>query len=131
MNGLDTLSRNQRRFVRALMMARNVREAAGTARISEATAWRWLRLEAVQRALQELQDAMLGEATRHAAGLLSEALDTLADIMRHESNPPSSRVAAARAILECGLRYAELVALAERVARLEQALEVENATATD
>jgi len=123
MNDYDTLSRNQRRFVRALVTARSVREAAGTARISEATAWRWLRLEAVQRALQELQDAMLGEATRHATGLLSEALDTLAYIMRSEGNPPSCRVAAAKAILECGLRYAELVTLAERVARLEERME--------
>ncbi|MBC7234247.1 MAG: hypothetical protein H5T69_00275 [Chloroflexi bacterium] len=122
MSDFDTLSRNQRRFVRALVTARSVREAAGMARISEPTAWRWLRLEVVRRALRETQDALLGEATRHAAGLLSEALDTLADIMRCGYNSPSSRVAAAKAILECGLRYAELVGLAERVARLEESL---------
>ena len=113
------LSRKQQRFIRALVTSKNIREAAGTARISERTAWRWLRLDSVQQAAGELQDAMLAEATRHAAGLLSEALDVLATIMRDGMNSATARVSAARTILESGLKYSELVTLAGRVAILE------------
>jgi hypothetical protein len=42
--------------------------------------------------------------------------------MRDKGNPPSARVAAARAILECGLKCVELMALSERVAKLEERL---------
>ena len=125
MSDFDTLSRRQRRFVRALLTAPNVRAAAGIAGISEATAWRWLRLDSVQAAASELQDTLLADATRHATGLLTEALDTLAGIMRDNGYSASARVGAARAILETGLRYSELIELARRVEVLEQRLEVE------
>jgi len=117
-----TLSRKQQRFIRALVTSKSVREAAGIARISERTGWRWLQDEHVKAEAARLQDAALGEATRAAVGRMVSALDTLSDIMANNGHPASARVSAARAILESGLRFTELVTLAERVRALEQKL---------
>jgi len=52
------------------------------------------------------------------------ALDVLVAIMRDSQCQPGPRVSAARAVLECGLKLAELVTLAERVSELEKRLGV-------
>jgi len=48
------------------------------------------------------------------------ALDVLHEIMVDAASPPTPRVSAARAVLDAGLRYAELVSLAGRVSALEE-----------
>jgi len=50
-------------------------------------------------------------------------MDVLVEIMRDEEASDSSRVSAARAVLDSGLRLAELVTLAERVAAIEDRME--------
>jgi len=47
-------------------------------------------------------------------------MDILCQIMRDEGASDGARVSAARAVLDSGLRLAELVTLAERVAALEE-----------
>ena len=117
-----TLSQKQQRFIRALLTAKSIREAAGTARISERTAWRWLQDERVKAEAARLQDTVLAEATRQATTLLGEALDVLAGVMRDPLYSATARVSAARAVLESGLRFSELITLEQRVEALEQKL---------
>lgn len=116
------LSRKQRRFALALVTCRSVKAAAAKADISVRTAWVWLGDPDVRSVANQVLDAVLTEATHDAAGLMTDALDTLASIMADEQAPCGSRVSAARAILENGLRYHEQLTLAERVATLERLL---------
>jgi len=117
------MSRRQRRFLVALATCRTVRDATKSAGINEATAWRYLQDPALKRALAELQTAVLGHAARLLATEMGAAIDVLGQIMRDEEASDSSRVSAARAVLDSGLRLAELVTLAERVAALEESME--------
>lgn len=120
------LSARQRRFLAALVAAPTVRQAAAKAGIGETTAWRYLGDPAVRTALAERQDGVLGHVSRRLAAEMGGALDTLRAIMRDKEASPASRVSAARTVLECGLKLAELVALAQRVAEIEGRLDGED-----
>jgi phage terminase small subunit len=116
------LTAAQKRFVAALLTARDVRGACRVAGVAERTAYRWLRMPAVKAALAEAQDTALAQVTRLAVGMMTDALGTLAAVMGDNDAPTASRVAAARAILENVLRFTDAVTLAERVAKLEERL---------
>jgi len=114
-----SLSVRQRRFVAALIEGPNVREAARVAGIAERTAWRYLSSEAVRRELAGHHDLLLADTSRRMSQAMAEALNVVLEILRDAKAPPAVRVSAGRVILDSGLRLAELVTLAERVAQLE------------
>jgi phage terminase small subunit len=116
----ERLTTKQRRFVAASLSALTVRDAARLAGVSEPTAWRYLQSPAVRQELAERQDGILGHVARRLASEMGKALDVLSEVMEDTMAQPAPRVSAARAVLESGLRLAELVALSERVAELER-----------
>jgi phage terminase small subunit len=116
----ERLTTKQRRFVAASLSALTVRDAAHLAGVSEPTAWRYLQSPAVRQELAERQDGILGHVARRLASEMGQALDVLSEVMQDEAANPAPRVSAAKAVLECGLRLAELVSLSERVAELER-----------
>jgi len=120
-----TLTTRQRRFVAALVAAPTVRAAAAAADIGETTAWRYLQDPSVRATLAERQDAILRRVSLDLASEMGAALDVLGSIMRDTAASDSARVSAARAVLDSGLKLAELVTLAERVATLEERLDRE------
>lgn len=120
------LSRSKRRFVAAMLEAPNIRAAAKAACVGERTAWTYLSDPDVKGALTVHQDAVLGDAARRLAHEMGKALDVLCSIMQSATATDAARVSAARAVLDSGLRLAELVALADRVAELERRLEAIN-----
>lgn len=115
-----SLTARQRRFVGALLAAPSVRAAAEVAGCAESSAWRWLGDAAVRDELARRQDGILGHVARRLASEMGEALDVLHSVMCDPEAADAPRVSAARAVLESGLRLAELVTLAERVADLER-----------
>jgi len=123
----DTVSAAQRRFIGQLLTAPTVRRAAEASGISERTAWRYLRAPAVRHELAERQDGILGHVARRLASEMGAALDVLSEVMGDTAAHPGARVSAARAVLESGLRLAELVSLSERVAALERIVARETA----
>lgn len=120
------LTAKQARFCTALLEARTIREAARMAGVGERTAWRYLASPEVRQVLTERQGAMLAQAAAALVADMAEARKVLRSIMGDAAAAPGVRVAAARAVLEAGLRLFELVSLTERVAELERRLEVRN-----
>lgn len=114
------VSAKKRRLVAALASSRTVKDAADKAKIAERTAWRYLADPAVKAELAAGQDVLLTMATRGLVEDMQTARMVLKAVMLDRDSPPSARVSAARAILEASLRFAEMVALAERVAALEE-----------
>jgi len=119
----SALSRRQTRFVAELLGAKTVEGAARAAGIAPRTAWRYLENDAVKTALSRRQDGLLGHAARRLATEMETAMDVLHEVMVSRDAPDAPRVSAARAVLDSGLRLAELVALAERVAAVEARLQ--------
>ena len=114
------LSARKRRFVACVLSGVRPVEAGRMVRVSPRTARRYASDPAIRAALAEAQDLAIGDAARQAADAMYAAIDTLQTIMEDATMPSSSRVAAARAILENGARLFEAVTLSERVAQLEQ-----------
>ena len=65
--------------------------------------------------------ALADAAHRIAAGY-SETVDTLQDIVQNPATPDASRVAAARVLLEYGIKYAEMTDINRRLDKLEELL---------
>jgi hypothetical protein len=112
----------QERAVIALLSHANIRTAAKSVGVDEATLWRWLqdkdfhaaymiaRRETVQHALARLQQ------------ISTEAVNTLREVMRDKTAKGSERVSAAKAIIEYSIKAVEIEDLASRVAELESIL---------
>ncbi len=122
----DELNTRQRHFIAAMMTAKTIRAAAVVVGVTERCARLWLALPIVKRALTEAQTETLGQATRQAVGAMTDALDTLTTLHKDDTVPPGARVSAARSVLEVGVKFSEVLDLAERVTTLEQKMEVES-----
>ena len=119
------LSKKQRLFVEALLSEVSVRGAAKVSGIGERTAWRWLSShEEVRAAIIERQDSLLRAATLGLASDLGEARGVLRVLMRDGEAAAAKgagvRCRAACAVLDAGLRFLELLSIAERVGALER-----------
>jgi len=114
-----SLSRRKARFVSALLVTNTVAEAAEQAGIAERTAYLYLEDPEVQAAVGRGLDDALSDATRQVTAAVSKALATLEVILEDPAAPTTSRVAAARLILEAGPRYRQTLDLANRLAVVE------------
>jgi hypothetical protein len=92
--------------------------AAARAGVGVTTVRRRLADPAFVRRLRQTQADMLGRAAGAMAAAATEAVRTLLDLQK-PSVPPATRLGAARAVLELGLRVREAVDLEARIAALE------------
>ena len=120
----EKLTPKQERALVALLDCGEIKKAAEIAEVGEVTLWRWLqspdfqtRYRAARRQLVETAIAQLQSDCTVAARVLRE-------VAEDKEAPASSRVAAARAILEQSTGGIELMDLQERVEMLEKSVPV-------
>ena len=117
------LDRKQVQAVAALLSQPTILAAAETVGVNEVTIRRWLKdagfAEAYREACRQVVDSAMG--TLQAACV--EAVNTLRNVMGDADAPASSRVTAARAVLDSALKARELQDVEERIAALEEAAE--------
>jgi hypothetical protein len=118
----EKLTPKQERALVALLDCGEIKKAAEIAAVGEVTLWRWLqapdfqtRYRAARRQLVETAIAQLQSDCTIAARVLRE-------VAEDRDAPASSRVAAARTILEQSIGAIELMDLQERVEMLEKML---------
>lgn len=121
--GNGTLNPRQKKFLTALVAHPTVRAAAQAAGIAETTAWRYMQEPDFRAAVAERTDAVLAQTTSALVEDMNAARQVLRDVMKDKAETSSVRVRAATAVLDAGLRMAELLALAQRVAALEVAVQ--------
>ncbi len=120
----DGLTPRQRRAVLALLEAPSAEAAATAVGVASSTLWRWRQTPAFQRALQDARRAAFGKALDRLAATAVDAAETLARNLA--CGTPAVEVSAARALLEQIRAAIELDDLAQRVERLEEALNGRN-----
>jgi hypothetical protein len=106
------LSRKQGEAIAALLTTPTISEAASRAGVGERTLFHWLQ-----------EDVAFQHVYRQAT---SVAVKTLEQVMQNTKAPSSSRVSAARAVLEMAFKGAELEHLTVRIEALEQAVHRRN-----
>jgi phage terminase small subunit len=114
------LTPRQRRFCAALLTARSVEEAGLAVGVHRRQASTYLASPAVRLELARLLDDTTAQAVRQAVAGMAGALATLEEIHAGADTPASARVAAARAILECGMKLRVELEIVRRIAALEE-----------
>jgi AcrR family transcriptional regulator len=102
----------------ALACGATIEAAATKAGVSEATLYRRLQNPEFQQRLHELRADMVQRTAGMLTAAAGEAVRTLL-ALQQASIPPASRLGAARAILELGVKLREAAELEERVRALE------------
>ena len=110
----------QESLIIALLSSPDIQTAAVNAGISESTAWRWLREdEEFQAKYKAAKKQALSIAIAQLQQAASEAVQTLRDVAADTSSPASSRVSAAKSILELAMKASEIEDIEQRLAELE------------
>lgn len=116
------LAAKQLRAVQCLLTERNTKEAATKAGVSEATIHRWLSEPAFDAAFRQARSSLLERALTSLQASTQEAVETLKTIMKDQAAPTSSRVRAARSIIELALKARETLEIEDRLRALEAKL---------
>ncbi len=119
----EKLSRKQELAIAALLQCPTLAAAAKQAGIGEATLWRWLQRSEFEAAYRVARYASVEHAITQLQQGTGQAVDTLRTIMGDGEAPPSSRVAAAKTVLDLALKLRETEGLEERLTTLEATIE--------
>jgi hypothetical protein len=103
-----------------MLASSTIAEAAAAAKVTERTGQKYMQDPAVKAALGQAMDDGLSKVARETVDAMTEALTTLREIHKDRNATDSSRVSAARCILDAGPKLREALDLADRVAALEE-----------
>lgn len=113
--------RLRERAIEALLRCGSVREAAQEVGVAPSTLLRWLQDPTFREAFERARERLLEAAVLRLQQAVGEAVDTLLRNMR--CGHAATEVAAARAVLDAALKWAENVELRQRVEALEDRFE--------
>jgi len=120
MNDNDSLTRKQERVIGILLSEPTLAAASKKAGVSELTLYRWMKQPDFLTAYRAACRCVVDAAISSLQAACAEAVNTLRDIMLDGEAPASSRVTAAKAVLETALRALELQDLEDRITALEE-----------
>lgn len=119
----EKLSRKQEDAIIALLTSPTIQAAAEATGIAYITLWRWMRIPEFNEQYREARLETVRQAVSRLSQIATEAVEVLREIMKDLESPPSSRVTAAKTILEGAFKGIELDDLAARIETLEKTLE--------
>ncbi len=116
------LSANQQRALAALLASRSRTEAAAKCRLTAKTLQLYEKQPEFAEALAAGRRQLHTDAAQRIAAGYTETVDELQAIVHNPASADSAKVAAARALLDYGLRFAEITDINERLDELERRL---------
>lgn len=116
------LNAKQERALVALLDCGEIKEAAETAGITKVTLWRWLQSPEFQSRYRAARRQLVETAIAQLQSDCTIAVRVLREVAEDEEAPASSRVAAAKTILEQSIGAIKLVDFQERIERLEETI---------
>jgi hypothetical protein len=114
--------------IAALLIQRNVEEAAKSIDISPKTLLTWMKIPEFEKAYREARRAAFSQSVARLQQASSAAVSTLLKVMVDPNSPASCRVRAADSVLNHSAKAIEIEDIEARVRDLEMAaqLEIEN-----
>ncbi len=117
------LPRKRQQAIAALIEAPTIREAAGIVGIGEATLFRWLQDSGFQEVYRETKQRIVSHAVTQLQRASGNAVKVLTDVMNDEDKPASSRVTAAKTVLDMAVKAVEIENLEARITDLERLIQ--------
>jgi len=118
----EKINRKKEQAISALLSQPTLKAAAEVAGIGEKTLWRWLQNHDFQDAFMEVRRQLVQQVVSNIQRSMGKAVNTLLEVMDDPDSPASSKVQAARSIIDVGLKGLELEDFELRLARLEEHL---------
>jgi transposase-like protein len=116
--------RKKEEAIVALLMQRNVDEAAKSVGITPSTLLRWMEVPEFATSYREARRRAFGQSIARLQQASTAAVSTLLKLMVDASTPPSVRVRAADSVLDHAKQAIEIEDVEVRVAALEEAAEI-------
>lgn len=113
------LSVRQAKALDALLTHPSKAEAAKAAHIATRTLSKYLAEPEFQAEYRKAIGELVGDASDRLKVAMSPAIETLHDICADELEPSSTRITAARALLDFGLKYSEFSDVLQLLRELE------------
>ncbi len=117
------LTLKQERALVALLNAGEIKEASEAVGVSDVTLWRWLQLPAFQARYRAARRQLVETAIAQLQSDCTTAARVLREVAEDKEAPASSRVAAAKTIIEQSVSAIQLTDLQERLEQVERMLE--------
>lgn len=120
------LNQRQDKFLKALLETASVEQACRVANITKPTAYKYLKDVEFMKEYRSIRRELMQGITARLQKSSEEAVNTLNEIMLDETATPSSRVQAAKNVLDVAYRSIEIDDTQERLEELEKAVGVED-----
>jgi hypothetical protein len=111
---------NRENIAICILTCSTYEEAAEKAGVSKSTLYRLRREPEFQEVINQVRNSIFQETMHKAQGYCMESLEVLRSIMKDYTATDSSRVSAARTILELGLNSAEQEMIIRKIEELER-----------
>ncbi len=121
------LTPKQERALVALLDCGVIKEAAKTVGVNEATLWRWLQSPEFQSRYRAARRQLVETAIAQLQSDCTVAVRVLREVAEDKEAPSSSRVAAAKTIIEQSVSAIQLTDLQERLEEVERLLQEQEA----
>lgn len=119
------LNAKQEKAIMALLTEPTIGQAAEKAGIGETTLYRWMKEEEFDQAYKEARNHAFSQTISRIQQSTSNAVNTLNEIMENKESPASSRVTAAKTVLEMAIKAHEIENVVSRLDEMEKALELQ------
>lgn len=116
----SNFTRKKEKAIAALLTTDTVEQAASVAGIAESTLYRWLREPVFLEQYRKARKAAVDQAISTLQERANKAAKALIDIAEDQEMPPSTRVAAAREILQTSIKGIERDDFERRLEELER-----------
>lgn len=116
----SNFTRKKEKAIAALLTTDTVEQAANVAGIAESTLYRWLKDPTFLEQYRKARKAAVDQAISTLQERSNAAAKALVDIAEDQEMPPSTRVAAAREILQASIKGIERDDFEARVEALER-----------
>lgn len=117
---IPNLSAKQNKFILELAVNGNIKRACQIAGISEKTGHNWLKDEDFNKTLHNIRESLVSRSLNSLMMSLDKAVNAIIRILEDERTSTTSKLSAARLIIENSLKFREQQTLLQRVEELEK-----------
>lgn len=117
---IDLLPEKQQAALVALLKSKSIKEAAGSAGVSDSTLYRFLRDPLFTEHYQRVRRQVVEAAVLRLQSDAADAAQVLRDVAHDKEAPAAARVAAARLTIELAFKGIEQGDLQQRIGALEE-----------